>query len=223
MKINRKAIHHVEYVVAVSIFLVAVFFLLYFYTFSVAREKLPIEQLEKIFRESTEANVTIVVLKLQTQSQQGCYNVTLNSNLPNKVEKIFIKSNEEVPFNITNGRLLISGSSDNFTLYSLASDSENFNSRRISGASCSEVSHSYSIAYAEKLIFEEKLKKMDYGEIKEKLGRDFFIKVAKQDEIVFNTTRLPPFNALVESKELKLKMINATADIVEVMVNLQVW
>lgn len=218
---NRKAIHHVEYVIAVTIFLAALLFLIYFSNISSTKEKLSVSYLEEIFREEVEINIAKLVLKVSTTTG-SCYNVSLNSNLPADETKIFIRSDSHaVPFNITNGRFLINSASTNFIIY--FSETENFTSERIFSDQCDIVEYNYSILYTEKMIFKEKLEKINYTEIKSKLGRDFLINVTSGDVVIFNTTKPLPFNVPVASKEFHAKMINKTAEIIDVKVNLFIW
>jgi len=221
---NKKGIHHVEYVIAVSVFLVALMFILYFMNFtSKAVGTSDLNSFEKIFREKTEIDVTEVIL---TTGGGSCPNVSLNSNLLPYSDKLIVRDkNGVVNFSLTSSDLSIDSISDYYEIFS----SSSFDSHFSYGGSCSATGQ-YSLPFIEKFIFSQKLQDLetnystDYNKLKTEFGlnKDFSITITG-DGISFNMIRNIPANIPVQAKEFRIKVIDENANIYDAVVNLRVW
>ncbi|MEM4703366.1 MAG: hypothetical protein QXP53_02695 [Candidatus Pacearchaeota archaeon] len=216
---NKKGIHHVEYAIAVSIFLIALIFILSFSYVPLQKEKFSTDSLEKIFRKQTEISVTKIILNVT--GTETCYNISLNSNLPNDENKVIIKNNNANPgFTIHDGRLLIeNGISNIYEIYSF----EGVAGHDTVNGPCTSPTYSYSLPYEEKLIFNNSFANLNYDSIKSSIGKDFSIIIKNESSEIFNLTKMKPLNVEVQAKEFHARMINPNAEVQEIKVILQVW
>ncbi|MCS7134685.1 MAG: hypothetical protein NZ889_02405 [Candidatus Pacearchaeota archaeon] len=223
MEKNRKGVHHVEYVISVSIFFLALLFFLYFFSFYVERENLPIEELEKIFLEETQVSVSVVLLV--TEQKSNCFRIKLNSNFFPEEKKILIKgiNGEKVTFNLSGDEILMNSQNDLNYFFVYFSNDYEFESERAQQNCQFFNTYNYSLPYEEKFISKEKILGFAYNKAKQKLGRDFFINVTILNDGSMDIGKIPPKVASVETKELKLKIINSTANIMLAKIILQVW
>ncbi|UCD21082.1 MAG: hypothetical protein JSW08_00855 [archaeon] len=226
---NKKGVHHVEYVIAVSIFIICVLAVLYISHFSLrSNEGNSFLLLEKEFRERTEIPVKIANLTITTT--KTCFNVPFNTNFQGSPDNLIIKEGGSViDFNFDSSNNIHVGShgSGKYSLFF----SEYFESVS-SGPTCDPTEdYSYSFIKEEEFVFYDKLEEFrenyskDYREFRKQLGfdRDFSIIIKQGEEILFNITEFEPFDVRVYAKEFKIKIIDENANVQEALVNMRIW
>ncbi len=226
---NKKGIHHVEYIIAISVFIVAVLSVIYLmYSLPKSTEDNSLNIAEKNFKQMNEILVKQSVLKI-SNPLTVCYELEFNHNLPSKNLSIVSEGNP-VKFDIDNNTLYVEAK-ENYTFYS----GEEFTTNTYPLTGCQTLTsndYSYSIVNEEKLISYNKLVGMNisyyhdgykYWKQKLNLNKDFSIKITNGTIILFDMSRSKPLNVEVHAKEFRIKIINEDAQITDALVNLQIW
>jgi len=214
---NKKAIHHVEYIIAISIFIVGVFFVIYFSNVE-HKETLPINDFESLFKDQVQIRVTKIVLNPETSIPP--IKIPRNSKIPEDSKKVFITNGiSMVNFNIDSSHIELPNSEKYYIYFS---DSFNNQQSGIHGT-CSEPNYAYSIPIEQKFISEKKLRNLVYENLKDLIKKDFAIKVTFPEETL-EIKKEEPLNVQVHAKEFRSKVINPeTGEINDVLINLILW
>jgi len=225
---NKKAIHHVEYAIAVSIFIIAVMFVLYFSHFT-SRDvgDRSLDYLEKAFREKTETSVMKVSV-VTGGCNSGC-NISLNSNLPTSTNHLVILENGvPIKFKLENNFLYFKGDSTNYQLV----ESEDLNYTPNFPDYYLPSDYNYSLPYEGRLVSSKKLAGLnynyssEYNTLKQEFGldKDFSIEIKNVNGTkLFDMSMGIPPGIQVYAKEFRIRMINSTAEEFEAIVILKTW
>jgi hypothetical protein len=226
---SKKGIHHVEYVIAISIFIVAVISIIFLmYSLPKSTDDNSLNIAEKNFEQMNEILVKESVLTIG-DLDATCYNLEFNPNLPSKNLSV-TSGGSPIDFKIEDSKIFLAANGE-YTIYS----GEEFTTNTDILTDCQPLSpgqYSYSIVNEENFISDNRLIGMNltyyhdgYEYLKQVLNinKDFSIKITNGTIPLFDMSRSKPLNVEVHAKEFRIKIINKNAEVTDALVNLQIW
>jgi len=236
---NKLGVTHFEMIVALILFIFAVFGSLalynsYFKNFS-SLERANLDVFERNFMKHSDNFTKVDVFVGTIPEEVLCFNVSLNSNVNGRLEKLFVLSNNaRANFSLdVNGDMSIENRGSNF--YELYLFSFDTTDKNLAISPCDNAVANYSTPLTGKIFSSDTLEDFkinytdDYNNLKKgwDLPNDFSMTikdVEDEGDILFNMTRTKPMNTEVLSKSFIIKIFDEDENkIINAIVNIQIW
>jgi len=240
---KKRGMTDIEVVIAVSIFLFAVVFIIYSLNVSDIWSNTPnkyVDVVESKIKQDAEINYT--TLYLLVSGSEDCFNVPIHSDLLENIDEnsVFIGnsvngeqtafnvSEDRLKFNINNTERIEGVDSHTYIVYYFPFNVTS--EKRLADEECSElakgIDYNYSISYGNKIFVYNNLTSLgEYNALKARwnIQKDFAIKIMSGNEAVFYVGGTKPLEVDVRAGQFPIKIINETGYIKDAIINIEVW
>lgn len=227
---NKRGFTDIEIVIAVSMFLFAVVFVLYsLNNFDIKTEINNIGLIESKLRQ--DAEISYVLINLFVSNDSECFIIPIHADSPLDENKIFIASAGQTAFNSSVGLLKINNTAranmnHTYSIYYFP-----FNAtlkKRLLNENCVNLmqnQYNYSLSYKGRVFTYKNITSLgNYETLKERwnVHEDFAISVVDSN-VIYNVSGSKPLQAGVKAKQFPIKIIYENGDIKEAAVYIQIW